>query len=772
MKKAILCLLFSWLFVICASATHYEITESSRTEYLALHTGDSLYMTAGEIGTLGMAGDSTAIIEGTSPWPPLDCDGCGMICFGCFYIDQIVMADMSSLAMSGGQVEKLIINDTATAVLDQSSYKITHVAQIDIKGNGSLSMSGGYVERIDIGGIEGGVIIIGPDPTIFNSNPIGIDYDGSGSGVIAITPNPITVNPDLIVIDSGGSIVVDPNGIINPPVIDPFASPSVVLNGGRIDEICSHRSSAAVSIEPSITLECLYYEYDESTRMLSGCWLDGKEFNIELIESQWSHNPTINDIQFIGADVRDIYINGGTHIFDDATFEYDRVYLGIEGPSEPPLPYAANYSSGTPAYVALIDDGRVGWLSAYNNSSIEITGGEIVHHLLLDDSFATVFGGSVGGNLIGENNAIVHMAGGNVEGTLEVAQNGTINLYGTDFEVTDLNGVTAALSERDKLSDFGTLVSDPGNSPYYTGTITGTLAYGETLNNTFKIEKNDLSDPLFGDIRIRRVMGARATVISFSQDDTGLLLKNNSEMTVITGTNPIIAEMIIVNSLADNAFLVQGNASISANFINIAGGMTVRGSLDHPEEMGFNEYLGTEDIPSLDEPEYADLTDLCPVDLNSGKILPFVVTDGQWTLEPGYYSAGIIIEDAAVSCLPGIYHLGGGDKANSGLILKGAAVVDANEVLFHLVEGGQVSIGNDAVLTASGSKSGYYQGFLFFQSLDNTNPAIFKGFTDCVGTLYFPANHVEVAGEVLCSTLMADTIELSTNAVLTVDPGR
>ena len=56
------------------------------------------------------------------------------------------------------------------------------------------------------------------------------------------------------------------------------------------------------------------------------------------------------------------------------------------------------------------------------------------------------------------------------------------------------------------------------------------------------------------------------------------------------------------------------------------------------------------------------------------------------------------------------------------------------------------------------------------QSLDNTSPAVFKGGADCVGGLYFPANHVQVDGNVLCSMLMADTIELSSNAKLTVNP--
>jgi len=750
MKKIILYLMLASLFVLPVYATDYEITTPSFTSSLTLWSGDTLYMTAGEIGNLGMYEDSTAIIEGTSPSSPPDCDGCGMICMGCFYIEQINMADMSSLNMSGGQVEKLTMKDTATVVLDQSSYRITHVGQIDIKGNSSLSMPGGYVSRIDIGGIEGGSIVVDansiniggsgggiisiiPDSIIINPNPIVINYDGIGSGVIALYPDPI---------------------IINPPPVDPFASPSVILTGGRIDQICSHRAPEAVSIEPSITLECSYYYYDEPTHMLTGCWLDGTDFSIELIDSEWSLYPTINDIQFVGTKVEDVYINGGTHTFDDAMFENYRVHLG--------------YST----YVDLVDGGRVGWLFAYNHSIIKMTGGEIGHQLIADDSYVDMSGGSVGGSLVAQNWATILMTGGTVGNMLEVLQNGKINLYGTNFEVTDLDGITTTLSPWGKLSDFGTLLSPWGQTPYYAGTIAGTLSYGTVLNNTFKIEVSENSYHLFGDILIRKFMAYRSALVTLSQEKTGLLLKNNSALTIVTGSDPIVAETIIVNSLAKDAVLVQGKASISADGLQVAGGIDLKGSLSYPEDMYISENTGQEPCPDffdLEEPDYTELPDICPVNPNTGKASPVVITGGQWTLEPGYYSAGIIIEDATVSFLPGIYHLGGAN-APSGLVLKGEAVVDANEVMFHIVGTGQVSIGKDATLTATAPVSGDYDKFLFFQSRDNTSDAIFKGVADCGGILYFPANHAEVTGNVLCSMLMANTVELSSNGQLTVNP--
>ena len=455
----------------------------------------------------------------------------------------------------------------------------------------------------------------------------------------------------------------------------------------------------------------------------------------------------------------DVYINGGTCIFDDAMFEYDRVYLGIEGPDEPPVPYAANYSTGSPVHAELVDGGRIGWLSAFNFSTIEMTGGEIMHQLVLDNSSAIISGGTVGD-------------------MLEVLQCGRIMLYGTDFEVTDLNGVTTALLPWDKLSDYGTLVSEPGQTPYYMGTITGTLSYGTVLNNPFKIEVCQDSYQLFGDIYIRRFMAFGPLVVALSkQEETGLLMKQDSTLDVFTEGNPLAAEVIVVNSHGKDALRIQGDANISADGLNVAGGMTVKGGLNCPEGMGISENMGdvgiVEDfLVEIEEPDYSGLSDSCPVNPNTGKASPVVIAEGEWVLHPGYYSAGIIVKDGVAIFEQGIYTLGSESNSTSGLILKGTAVVDANEVMFHIVGEGQVSIGNDAILTASAPTEGDYKGFQFFQSRDNTTPAVFKGLVDCAGTWYFPANHVKVAGNARCSMLMADTIELSSNAKLTVGPSR
>jgi cyclophilin family peptidyl-prolyl cis-trans isomerase len=271
-------------------------------------------------------------------------------------------------------------------------------------------------------------------------------------------------------------------------------------------------------------------------------------------------------------------------------------------------------------------------------------------------------------------------------------------------------------------------------------------------------------------------MAVRPVLVALSQgDETGLLLKGSPTLTVITEDADTCSDLFDIYSSAEDALLVQGNANVIASKLNISGGKIIKGSLNYPDDMVISEKLG--DIGGLPpdlfehfEPDYTGLLDKCPVDPVTGKTMPLVITADEWVLEAGYYSEGIIIEDASVLCLPGIYHLGGGVKAKSGLILKGTAVVDANEVMFHLIEAGQVSIGGDAKLKVSEPAGNDDGGFVFFQTPGNTSEAVFKGVADCGGTLYFPSNHIDVTGNVLCSILMANTIELAGDAELTVNP--
>ena len=97
-------------------------------------------------------------------------------------------------------------------------------------------------------------------------------------------------------------------------------------------------------------------------------------------------------------------------------------------------------------------------------------------------------GGSVGGTLGAGGYGLITMSGGTVGDNLGVEVNGTIYLDGTGFEADG-----TPLTYGAKLSDFGTLYYNPTyENFYYAGTITGTLADGSALDNTFEIYNTGL----------------------------------------------------------------------------------------------------------------------------------------------------------------------------------------------------------------------------------------------------------------------------------------
>ena len=145
------------------------------------------------------------------------------------------------------------------------------------------------------------------------------------------------------------------------------------------------------------------------------------------------------------------------------------------------------------------------YLTARDDSIVNMSGGNVYWNLTArDNTLINMSGGQIGYAIVGYNNtniimtagtardsrafddAIITMSGGTIERCLQVYENGSIYLNGSGFEVTDLNGATYSLSYGSILSDYGTLV-DVINNDYYTGTITGVLADGSVLDNTFEI---------------------------------------------------------------------------------------------------------------------------------------------------------------------------------------------------------------------------------------------------------------------------------------------
>ena len=68
---------------------------------------------------------------------------------------------------------------------------------------------------------------------------------------------------------------------------------SAVLEGGRIDYIASHQNLGLPHIEMIVN----EYNFNTSSKMLTGLWADNSAFSIELVD-QTGYDPVINNITF------------------------------------------------------------------------------------------------------------------------------------------------------------------------------------------------------------------------------------------------------------------------------------------------------------------------------------------------------------------------------------------------------------------------------------------------------------------------------------------
>jgi hypothetical protein len=152
-----------------------------------------------------------------------------------------------------------------------------------------------------------------------------------------------------------------------------------------------------------------------------------------------------------------ITINGGT-----------TVYVGARESSTVTMTGgSAEWAMGAGDSATLtMSGGSVGYLTAGGASTVTLSGGTVKDDLKASgNSVLTMTGGTVWGGLSADQSATVTMSGGTVGLDLE-AWSGSITILGRDFEV---DGVPARY-----------LVL-----PAQTGTLSGTLASGDPINNVF-----------------------------------------------------------------------------------------------------------------------------------------------------------------------------------------------------------------------------------------------------------------------------------------------
>jgi len=126
----------------------------------------------------------------------------------------------------------------------------------------------------------------------------------------------------------------------------------------------------------------------------------------------------------------------------------------------------------------------MGDLETFGNSVVIMTGGSVENHIgPQDNSTVTISGGFAGNNIFASGNSTTTMSGGSVGFGLRVYDNTMFFLDGSNFSVT-AGGVTTALTIGQGLSVLSPLIE---GEMYAAGTISGTLASGETLDNAYRI---------------------------------------------------------------------------------------------------------------------------------------------------------------------------------------------------------------------------------------------------------------------------------------------
>jgi len=161
---------------------------------------------------------------------------------------------------------------------------------------------------------------------------------------------------------------------------------------------------------------------------------------------------------------------GGIYLYHHATIDIDGGTVN----------YGGFHAEGD--NIITITDGLVkGYSSATSNSTVNILGGDTNNLTLHGNANLSMSGGSVGG-LDCRGNSTGTVSGGSIEDYLRVGDSGIIYLHGTNFEI---NG--QPLSYGDHLSDFVPMTHWGETHYEKTGVVTGTLANGTALNNTFSI---------------------------------------------------------------------------------------------------------------------------------------------------------------------------------------------------------------------------------------------------------------------------------------------
>lgn len=215
---------------------------------------------------------------------------------------------------------------------------------------------------------------------------------------------------------------------------------------------------------------------------------------------------------------------------------------------------------------------------------------------------------------------------------------------------------------------------------------------------------------------------------------------------------------IYTNSSHANAMCASGNADVFADT-----GAFVVGGWDTSGNANFDPEPVTGVSPMADP-----LADLAAPTNPGGSCVPYSLSGGSDTIDPGLYCSITISGDAVLTMNPGIYYIEGGNFDASG-----SAGVDAAEVLIYM-DDGNFSLTGNGVFDITAPTSGPYQGLMVFMDQSNVGSITISGngVFNTTGTIYGAQAHLDLSGNgasmVLNAQVIVGTFDVSGNASMTI----
>lgn len=182
-----------------------------------------------------------------------------------------------------------------------------------------------------------------------------------------------------------------------------------------------------------------------------------------------------------------------------------------------------------PTTVNLQSTGKIGTLTAWDNSQFNIYGGTITHLSILDESQAnlyygtiewsvyvrndsqmTIYDGTIGGYLYGKENSIIDISGGSISESVTAEDNSQITISGGT--VDSLLGIEST----------NALVSIIG----YDFILDGHSVYGEIMNTSNEVKSGHVTGTYFGgaSIDLDIQMQPNTSIMFIPEPSTLLLL--------------------------------------------------------------------------------------------------------------------------------------------------------------------------------------------------------------------------------------------------------